>query len=75
MVKDFINQTMRVFNENEFINTDILKDELLEPFNITEKFEEYREEYKQINNVDLEPSFNIEQATLKKEKKKWTRNT
>jgi hypothetical protein len=68
--KDFINQTMRVFNENEFINNDILKEELLEPFDITEKFEEYKEEYKQINNVDLEASFNVEQATLKKEKKK-----
>ncbi|MEN8929096.1 MAG: nucleoid-associated protein [Flavobacteriales bacterium] len=68
--KDFINQTMRVFNENEFINNDILKEELLEPFEITEKFEEYKEEYKQIHNLDLEPSFNIEQTTLKKEKKK-----
>ncbi len=68
--KDFINQTMKVFNENEFINSDILKDELLEPFEITEKFEEYKEEYKQIHNLDLEASFNIEQTTLKKEKKK-----
>lgn len=68
--KDFINQTMRVFNENEFINNDILKEELLEPFEITEKFKEYKEEYKQIHNVDLEASFNIEQTTLKKEKKK-----
>ena len=68
--KDFINQTMKVFNENEFINSDILKEELLEPFEITEKFEEYKEEYKQIHNLDLEASFNIEQATLKKEKKK-----
>jgi len=68
--KDFINQTIRVFNENEFINNDIIKEELLEPFNIAEKFEDYKEEYKQINKVHLEPSFNIEQATLKKEKKK-----
>lgn len=68
--KDFINQTMRVFNENEFINNDIINEELLEPFEASEKFEQYKEEYKQINNVDLEPSFNIEQATLKKEKKK-----
>lgn len=68
--KDFINQTMRVFNENEFINTDILKEELLEPFEITQEFEAYKEEYKQIHNLDLEPSFNIEQTTLKKEKKK-----
>lgn len=68
--KDFINQTMRIFNENEFINNDILKKELLEPFEITEKFEAYKQEYKQINNIDLEPSFNIEQTTFKKEKKK-----
>lgn len=68
--KDFINQTMRVFNENEFINSDILKEELLEPFEITEKFEEYKQEYKQINNVDLEASFNVEQTTFKKVKKK-----
>lgn len=68
--KDFINQTIRIFNENEFINNDILKEELLEPFEITEKFEEYKQEYKQINNIELEPSFNIEQATFKKEKRK-----
>jgi hypothetical protein len=68
--KDFINQTIRIFNKNEFINNDILKEELLEPFEITEKFEEYKQEYKQINNIELEPSFNIEQATFKKEKKK-----
>ncbi len=68
--KDFINQTMRVFNEHEFINNDILKEELLDPFEVTEQFNDYKEEYKQIHNVDLEPSFNIEQKTLKKERKK-----
>ena len=68
--KDFLNQTIRVFNENEFINKEIIEEELLAPFEVSDKFEEYKENYKVANQVELEESFNIEQATLKKEKKK-----
>jgi hypothetical protein len=68
--KDFLNQTIRVFNENEFINQDIIKEELLEPFAISDKFEEYKENYKLANHIELEESFNISELTLKKEKKK-----
>lgn len=68
--KDFLNQTMRVFNDNEFITKDIIQEELLEPFDIGDKFEEYKETYKLANQVELEESFNISPATLKKEKKK-----
>ncbi len=68
--KDFLNQTIRVFNDNLFITKEIIEEELLEPFEVKEKFDEYKENYKLANQVELEESFTISPATLKKEKKK-----
>jgi len=68
--KDFLNQTIRVFNDNLFITKEIIEEELLEPFEIKEKFAEYKENYKLANQVELEESFTISPETLKKEKKK-----
>ena len=68
--KDFLNQTMRVFNDNEFINKEIIEEELLAPFDVSDKFEEYKENYKTANQVELDESFNISEVTLRKEKKK-----
>lgn len=68
--KEFISQGIQLLNDNETITKDLLEEELLSPFDVVDSYAQFKTQYNKENALELEESFNVSNATLKKEKRK-----
>jgi hypothetical protein len=68
--KEFINHGIRMFQENEIMNDEVIRESLLEPFEVTEEFEKFKEVFIEDNKIELQNQFFVEENALKKIQKK-----
>jgi len=66
----FLAKTIDYFKENEIINVERFKEEVIEEESIIRLFEDFKKEYESEQNVLLRNQFDLAEAVVKKDKKK-----
>jgi len=67
---EFVATTFDLLSNNEFVTNEIIEEQLLSPFGITDEFKEFKKNYCENNNIELSPKFEVDTSTLIKESKK-----
>ncbi|MCT4665420.1 MAG: nucleoid-associated protein [Flavobacteriales bacterium] len=68
--KDFITQGVKMLNENEFVSKKMIEEELLEPFEVVESYDDFKKTYRDDYEIELEEDFFVAHETLKKAQRK-----
>ncbi len=72
--KKFLSEGIQLLHENEFVNDSIIKDELLDDFEIPmEDFSSFKERMEETNNRPIATAFSVAPQVVKKEERKLKR--
>jgi hypothetical protein len=67
---EFMGNSLQLFNDNETITEELLEQEVLETYGVSEEFKEYKKDYSEELNIQFPKEFEVSIPVLNREKKK-----
>lgn len=64
---ELLNRGAKFFKENQNFDLDQFNQEVISQPEVIDKFQQYRQQYQEDNNIDLPENFNIHEAAVKKD--------